>query len=110
MFYSPSHPPAVSPYADSSSNQGKHADLTHDIERLLMITEALWAILKEKHGYTDSELMRRVALIDLRDGKLDGKVSKVEPAPCPRCGKVLNKRHPRCIYCGEAIVQDPFLR
>jgi hypothetical protein len=24
-----------------------------DIERLLMIAEALWSILKEKHGYTD---------------------------------------------------------
>jgi len=81
-----------------------------DVERLLMITEALWEILKEKHGYTDDELMRRVALIDLRDGKLDGKVACAEPMQCPKCHRVLNKRHVRCIYCGVEVAQNPFQR
>jgi hypothetical protein len=84
--------------------------LEFQVERLLMITEALWDVLKEKHGYSDGELMKRVAMIDLKDGKLDGKVAKSEPSQCPKCQRALNRRHLFCIYCGEQVVQDPFAR
>ncbi|MCZ7644810.1 MAG: hypothetical protein M5U26_05930 [Planctomycetota bacterium] len=76
----------------------------------MMIGEALWEILKEHHGYSDEDLMRRVAKIDLKDGKLDGKVAKTAPVQCPRCSRILNKRHALCIYCGEQIVHPPFAR
>jgi len=58
-----------------------------DLDRLLMINEALWAILKEQHGYTDEDLISRISEIDLRDGKLDGKVEKLGPIQCPTCGR-----------------------
>jgi hypothetical protein len=57
--------------------------IKHDIERLLMITEALWMILKRQHGYQDNELTKLIAEIDLRDGRLDGRVAKDEPRHCP---------------------------
>ena len=81
-----------------------------DIERLLMITEALWGILKEKHGYTDDELMRRITEIDRRDGKVDGRVAQSPPASCPRCNRTLERKRPFCLYCGQAIAWDPFER
>ena len=84
--------------------------LEFQVERLLMITEALWSILKEKHGYSDGELINRIAMIDLKDGKLDGKVAKSEPAQCPSCNRALNRQRSVCIYCGEKVVQDPFGR
>jgi hypothetical protein len=84
--------------------------LEFQVERLLMITEALWSMLKEKHGYSDGELINRIAMIDLKDGKLDGKVAKSEPAQCPRCSRALNRQRSVCIYCGEQVVQDPFGR
>ena len=59
-----------------------------DVEKLFMLTEALWTILKEKHGCTDAELVQRVNEIDLRDGKLDGKLAKVTP-DCHQCGRKL---------------------
>ena len=96
--------------AEPASSRDTVRALQDDIERLLMITEALWQILKEQHGYTDDELMRRVTMIDLQDGKLDGKVAKAPPAECPKCGRMLNKRHSTCIYCGEPVVQSPFRR
>ena len=98
--------------SQSSVNDAKTdiAMLEHEVERLLMITEALWQILKEKHGCDEEELMRRVAVIDLADGKLDGKVAKSPPMECPGCQRALNRRHHTCLYCGTQFVPPPFAR
>ena len=83
-----------------------------DVEKLFMLTEALWTILKEKHGCTDAELVQRVQKIDLRDGKLDGKVAKVNP-DCPKCSRKLMGKRPVCLYCGAEVAQvdlQPFSR
>ena len=85
-------------------------EMKFEIERLLMITEALWDILKEKHGYSDEELLRRVSNIDLRDGKLDGRVAPSPRPPCPKCGRALSKTRVKCIYCGTPMERSPFGR
>ena len=85
-------------------------NLKYDVERLLIITEALWTILKEQHGYDDNELIRRVAEIDLRDGKLDGKLTKEPPTECPHCHRTMIKRRPYCMYCGKPVAVNPFER
>jgi hypothetical protein len=86
------------------------ADLNFEVERLLMITEALWGILKEKHGYDDEELIRRINEIDAADGQLDGHVAATPTMVCPTCSRPLAKHRPRCIYCGQAVALDPFAR
>ena len=75
----------------------------HDVERLFMITEALWTMLKEQHGYTDEQLAACVTQIDMRDGKLDGKVAADGVKTCPACNRPLSKRHPFCLYCGHTF-------
>jgi hypothetical protein len=82
----------------------------YDIERLLMITEAFWTLLKQQHGYTDTDLATLVTEIDLRDGRLDGRVAVSPPQPCPFCGHTLTKKRPFCIYCGKPVAPDPFAR
>lgn len=77
--------------------------LRNDVSRLLLITEALWTLLKKQHGYADAELSALVQEIDLRDGRLDGKSGKTPPAKCPRCGRINSKRHSTCIYCGSPL-------
>ena len=82
-----------------------------DIEKLFMITEALWEILKHQHGYTDEQLIEMVQEIDLRDGKLDGKVAKSEERPtCAKCNRVLIRQQVKCLYCGTVAQRHPFDR
>lgn len=86
--------------------------MQQQIEKLLMINEALWTFIKEKHGLKDEDLIKRIAIIDMKDGKLDGKVApeKKEVQECPKCGRKVGKHRPTCRYCGEPIVHDPFER
>lgn len=81
-----------------------------DIERMMMICEALWDILREQHGYSDEELFRRITEIDLRDGRADGRVAPSPPVHCEACGHVVSKHRPICLYCGKPMLKDPFAR
>jgi hypothetical protein len=96
--------------ADARRADRKADALEFDVERLLMISEALWSILKEQHGYTDEELQSRILKIDMRDGKLDGRVADSPPGRCPKCDRPLLKHRPRCLYCGEIVAQPAFER
>ncbi len=92
-------------YARSDARDAKNeADiLRQDVDRLLMITEALWSFMKKEHGYTDDQLADAIKDIDLRDGRVDGKAQAPAPAPCPNCGKVNSAHRTRCIYCGQEL-------
>ena len=81
------------------------------VERISMITEALWIILKEKHGYKDEELMQRITEIDLRDGRRDGQGTSAETPTCPQCKRMhVAKHRPLCLYCGATVLVEPFSR
>jgi len=102
---------ASSARADARQARGAVDMMRLEIKRLLMITEALWGMLKEQHGYSDAQLIARIAEIDMRDGKLDGRVNEKEgPLTCPECGRTLSRQRPTCLYCGTAIARDPFAR
>jgi len=75
-------------------------DLTEQLDKLTLITMAIWELMHEKTGLTEQELMHRVKEIDLRDGKADGKVTR-EVSRCSKCDRVMSPRHTRCLYCGE---------
>lgn len=84
--------------------------LKADLEKLMMITEVLWSILKQHHGYTDADLVHKVEQIDMKDGKLDGKVAKSAPMKCPSCNRTIQKKRSRCLWCGCRVESDPFAR
>lgn len=81
-----------------------------DIERILMITEALWSFIKREHNLTDADLIRMLAEIDARDGRIDGRVASTPPTPCPHCSRMSAKHRPTCIYCGKPVIASPFQR
>lgn len=94
----------------SRSDRSDLAQLQWDVDRLYFITEALWRILKEKHGLDDQEIIRQIAIIDMEDGKIDGKKPVHLPKPCPKCARPLTKQRVQCMYCGEYIAANPFER
>jgi hypothetical protein len=94
----------------SAASRGEVDMMKADIEKLLMITEALWQVLKNKHNYTDDDLLGWVQEIDMRDGKLDGRVARMGTAYCPQCNRTLMRSKAVCLYCGEPVKADLFER
>jgi len=97
--------------AQRAENRAEHQ--SSDIERLLMITEALWLLLKKEHGYTDEVLTDLINEIDMRDGLLNGRACDKTKPPgqtCPACGRQTSARQSCCIYCGKPVPIQPFAR
>ena len=82
-------------------------ELESRIDRAMMACEAMWSLMRDKLGVTDEELVERINEIDLSDGQLDGKVRKTVVA-CPKCNRTINPRLPKCMYCGQPVLHDPF--
>jgi len=85
--------------------------LKAEVERLFLIAEALWTIVRRQQGLEDEDLAELVRAVDLQDGRLDGrKATRPRPKKCPSCQRVLMRHRPHCIYCGTEVVLDPFER
>jgi len=74
-------------------------DLTHELQRLKLLNQALWEMLREQMGWSDEQLEQKALEIDLRDGVQDGRISDAA-LRCPQCGRTSSSRHWRCLYCG----------
>ena len=94
----------------AASVRTQNEAIAAEVEKLFLITQALWTILKEEHGYTDEDLQRRIESIDRSDGKLDGKVARSTPPDCPQCGRKLMGKKPVCLYCGATVIRAAFER
>ncbi len=97
---------AVQAQQDAKEAQGRVELMQHDLDRLLMITEALWLFIKQQHGYADEDLVKVVTEIDQRDSRLP----RHQPVKCPACGRMNSGKRNVCIYCGSTIPMDPFAR
>lgn len=77
------------------------------IDALALSCAAMWELLSERVGVTEQELMAKIEEIDLRDGKLDGKIANATQ-PCSGCGRANNAKRLRCLYCGTVLPRAPF--
>jgi hypothetical protein len=92
--------------ANASEVKSEGEVMQHDIDRLLMITEALWTFLKKEHGYSDDDLFKAVGAIDLRNSG----AAKEAQEPCPTCGRMVSAHRRLCLYCGSPVPQSIFDR
>ena len=79
--------------------------LSHRVERLSIACQALWEILREKAHMDDDEIRAKMLEIDLRDGELDGKMTR-HPIKCAACGQMGNSARTTCLYCGADMPRE----
>ena len=78
-------------------------------ERLYLVVQALWELLKDKAGLTDADLDAKVQEIDMRDGRLDGQDStQTDPLTCRQCGRTILSGQAQCSWCGTQAEGGPF--
>jgi len=101
-------PSAGQAYAAAEASSARSAaganrrDITHledRFERLSLICMAMWSLMQDKTDVSEDDLMERVKMLDLMDGQADGKATK-GITKCHNCGRTLNARHLKCLYCG----------
>ncbi len=95
--------------AQRTGERGEKAslELRDDLERLYLITQALWTLLKEEHHYSDEELMLRIEELDLADGRRDGRAAP-ETRDCPKCGRKQARSRESCVFCGTELERGVF--
>ncbi|NQZ68213.1 MAG: hypothetical protein HRT89_09090 [Lentisphaeria bacterium] len=101
---------AISAQSTAKRARNDVSYLENEVERLLMISEAMWCFIKENHDLKDEDLFAKVIEIDGKDGKVDGRVSPTVPKNCPECDRVLPKKKPFCFFCGVTVQKDCFER
>ena len=82
-------------------------DLSHQVQRLTLLNQAMWELLRERAHLTDEDLLKLAAEVDLRDGIEDGQVTP-RPLRCPACGRISNSKHYKCIYCSQEFERPVF--
>ena len=83
--------------------------LREDLERLYLITQALWQMVKTATGATDEQLQEKIRQIDAEDGRSDGRNTEVtRPIDCPVCHRRILSGQSFCLYCGAAAEASPF--
>ncbi|WCO65375.1 hypothetical protein PO878_12800 [Iamia majanohamensis] len=100
-----------------SAQRGRHEAMRDDVEaledrmeRLLLLTDALWDLASERLGLTDEDLAARVAALDEASGAPDGRRHRALRR-CGACDAAVPHGRPSCVFCGaDAPGVGPFDR
>ncbi|MAG94697.1 MAG: hypothetical protein CMJ48_13270 [Planctomycetaceae bacterium] len=83
--------------AQSASDEIR--DLNARVDKLCLLSQAMWESLRDRTKMTDEDILERVHEIDARDGVVDGKMGS-PGRRCPTCDRALSAKHGKCLYCG----------
>jgi hypothetical protein len=82
-------------------------NLTTRLDQLELACAGLWRLLREKHGYTDEELIAAVNEADAADGRIDGRFHPARTV-CPKCNRPsLTRSRGKCLWCGAEMPASP---
>jgi hypothetical protein len=73
-----------------------------ELDRTTLIIQALWELLKKKTNSTEEELLEMIQSVDMLDGKVDGKPTRV-PENCPACTRPVSVQTSKCFFCGTPV-------
>jgi len=85
----------------SSVSVGDIEDLSARIDRLVLLSAAMWSILEDT-GATEEQLIARLEQIDAEDDVRDGKIT-AKPIQCTNCDTLIPAGLTACQYCGEPV-------
>lgn len=91
--------------AEENRQESNVMETNNRLDRLALICQAMWELLREKTGMMDEDVMRKMAEIDLRDGVEDGKM-RHKIVKCPNCQRPANTKNARCWFCGQEFKRD----
>jgi hypothetical protein len=91
--------------SSAALGQVQLGDLNDRIDRMLLVMDAMWGLLKEQ-GFSDEQLMERIKALDSADGTPDGKRTPT-PIACPKCGSMISAGRATCAFCGAASPAGP---
>lgn len=93
---------AASNRADLAQNSREVRDLDYAIDRIALASQAMWELVSTRLGLTEEELREKMTEIDLRDGEADQRMT-ARVIDCSGCGRNVNIRRDRCLYCGATV-------
>lgn len=83
--------------------------LNSQLETLILANQAMWELLSERAELTETDLINKMNEVDLRDGKLDGKIEKKVVKNCEDCGHKISNQRTVCYWCGSELPKkSPF--
>jgi hypothetical protein len=93
--------------AEDARSAARNAESqTHDLKRkmasLTITCQALWEILADRLNIPEDLILQKMQEIDLRDGKMDGKISTTLVS-CPACARTNKADRKQCLYCGTDL-------
>lgn len=74
------------------------------LDRLSLLCEAMWELLKHTTELSDEDLAARLIEVDERDGERNLRRQRL-PQLCDACGSRSPAKNVRCQVCGEPLSQ-----
>jgi hypothetical protein len=84
------------------STQQELDELRAAVDRLSLMNQALWELLRDRAELSDADLRAKADEVDRRDGRADGRMGEAVAA-CPKCAKANVESRARCLYCGATL-------
>lgn len=91
--------------AGAMSSNMRMIDVDERIDRLVLLVEAMWSLLRDQ-GFTDEDLAARLMELDQQDGTMDGRRTPA-PSTCRSCGSKVAAGLSACQFCGTEIASTP---
>lgn len=98
------HTHTASDQAESNASRfgDELAGMQRQLDYMTLVCQSMWELLRDASGLSEELLRVKIADIDTRPGKPDGKITP-SVFPCPNCGANCNFSRQSCVMCGEDL-------
>ena len=92
-------------FHSAEASKDAAVDVESRLNRLLVICQAMWAILEDKHQLTESDLVKKVTEVVSQGSIPRGDWSRTI-IKCKKCGSAISLQFNRCEFCGEKYKEE----